>query len=179
MRCLLLVLDQSWKGEYPNLIQALKESKYDVDVGILSPDINVNYKYEFVYEDLDIEKIVEDYDCLGIAGGYRLYYITCGKKFPCRKLESPKICTGILDRAVKRASETDRLIIAPIAAPAYIAKFGILKGRKATVYPTTDLIKILIENGAEFVNDVVVRDGNIITLKRVNVEELKKKLTMQ
>ncbi len=176
MRCLLLVLDTSWRGEYPNIVQALKETGNDVDVGIVSPDVDVNYRYELVYEKYDVQELVDSYDAFGIVGGYRLYYITCGKRFPCRKLESPKINMQVVDEVVKRAFEQNKLIIAPIAAPAYLAKLGILKGRKATVYPTTDLIKILVENGVEFVNDVVVRDGNVITLKKIDVEELKKKL---
>ena len=50
---------------------------------------------------------------------------------------------SILDELIKE----DKVIIAPFIVPAYIAKLGYLKGRKCTVYPVTDLINILIENG--------------------------------
>jgi protease I len=47
-----------------------------------------------------------------------------------------------------------------------LAKAGVLKDKKATVW-TSSLdrgpVKILKENGAEFVNEKVVRDGKIIT----------------
>jgi len=178
MRCLVLVLDLSWKGEYSMMIQALRELKYEVDVGVLVPDANVNYKYDLYTEasKYDLEKLGADYDIIGIVGGYRMYYIVTGKKFPKKSLEV-KIDMSILQRIVTSAAKNDRIIIAPIAVPAYLAKLGLLRGRKATVYPTTDLIQILEENGAIFVNKMAVRDGNYITMKQMVVEELKKALT--
>ena len=51
-------------------------------------------------------------------------------------------------------------------SPVILAKAGVLEGRKSTVwYSALDksAIKILRENGAEFVDENVVRDGNIVT----------------
>ncbi|MGM9853464.1 MAG: DJ-1 family glyoxalase III [Muribaculaceae bacterium] len=53
-------------------------------------------------------------------------------------------------------------IAAICAAPAVVlAPLGLLRGRKATCYPGFD--NALIDNGAEYHTDRVVRDGNIIT----------------
>ncbi|WP_243678704.1 hypothetical protein [Vulcanisaeta distributa] len=52
-----------------------------------------------------------------------------------------------------------------------------LRGRKATVYPTTDLINILRNNGVDYVNEDFVIDNNVVTLKRMAVEFLTKALS--
>lgn len=53
-------------------------------------------------------------------------------------------------------------VAAICAAPAVVlAPLGLLRGRKATCYPGFD--NALIDNGAEYHTDRVVRDGNIIT----------------
>ncbi len=175
MRCLLLVLDLSWKGEYAGVVQALRELRNDVDVAVLAPDLNVNHRYDLYIEmhKYDLEKLGADYDAVGIVGGYRMYYLVTGKRFPRRSLEI-KLDLSTLERIIVAAAKNDRLIIAPAAAPAFIAKLGLLRGRKATVYPTTDLIRILEENGATFINKTAVRDGNYVTMKRVEVDELKR-----
>jgi len=175
MRCLLLVLDLSWKGEYSMMMQVLRELKHEVDVAALAPDIHVNYKYDLYVEAhrYDLERLGADYDLIGVVGGYRMYYIVTGKKFPKKSLEV-KLDLSVLDKIVLSAAKNDRIVVAPVAVPAYLAKLGLLRGKRATVYPTTDLIKILEDNGAVFVNRLLVRDGNFITMKQVVVEELKR-----
>ncbi len=66
----------------------------------------------------------------------------------------------------------------PLATPAYAARLGLLRGgKRATVYPTTDLIGILRSNGVDYVNEDFVIDGNVVTLKRMTVEFLTKALS--
>jgi protease I len=51
-------------------------------------------------------------------------------------------------------------------SPVILAKAGVLDGKKATVWTSAldrEPVKILEENGAEFVDEKVVQDGNIIT----------------
>jgi protease I len=65
-----------------------------------------------------------------------------------------------------KAEELGLLIGAICIAPALLAKAGILKGKKATVWSSPldkTAIKILEENGAEFQDSDVVIDGKIIT----------------
>lgn len=64
-----------------------------------------------------------------------------------------------VERLLKQMEEKKKLIGAICAAPTALASFGLLKGRRATVYPSlVDDIK-----PAEFVNQAVVEDQNIIT----------------
>lgn len=64
-----------------------------------------------------------------------------------------------VEKLVKAMEEKKKLIGAICAAPTALAKFGVLQGRKATVYPS------LIEDikPAQFVDSPVVEDQNIVT----------------
>jgi len=64
-----------------------------------------------------------------------------------------------VERLIKAMQEKKKLIGAICAAPTALAKFGVLEGKKATVYPT------LVEEikPAQFVDNPVVEDENVIT----------------
>jgi len=56
----------------------------------------------------------------------------------------------------------ERLVLGAICiAPVTLARAGVLKGRKATVWP--ELKGELSKGGAEYLNRGVVKDGNIVT----------------
>lgn len=60
----------------------------------------------------------------------------------------------------------DKVLAAICISPVILAKAGVLKGKKATVWSSalnTGPIKILKENGAAYEAKQVVRDGKIIT----------------
>ena len=66
----------------------------------------------------------------------------------------------------KETVKSGKLLGAICFAPAIIAKAGILAGKKATVWSSNTgrrTIKILKEGGAEYADEDVVVDGNIIT----------------
>ncbi len=66
----------------------------------------------------------------------------------------------------KETIKTGKILGAICFAPAIIAKAEVLAGKKATVWSSnTDrrTIKILKESGAEYIDNDVVVDGNIIT----------------
>jgi len=69
-------------------------------------------------------------------------------------------------RVIREAFEKNKLVCAICIAPTILAKSGILKNKKATVWHS-DLdkspIKVLEENGAIFVDEDVVEDENVIT----------------
>lgn len=65
----------------------------------------------------------------------------------------------IVDKMIKRAVLEDKFICAICAAPFILGKRGILKGKRAICYPGFE--KEL--EGAEIVNQGVVRHGKIIT----------------
>lgn len=68
--------------------------------------------------------------------------------------EDPRV-----EKLIKAMQEKRKFIGAICAAPTALAKFGILEGKKATVYPS------LVEEikPAQFLNEPVVEDENIIT----------------
>lgn len=66
----------------------------------------------------------------------------------------------------RKTIEKNKILGAICISPTIIAKAGVLRGKKATVWASSldrKPIKILEENGADFVNEKVVQDGNIIT----------------
>ncbi len=168
MKILITVIDDRYRGEYSMIRQALREANLDVDVACVE-DINVNATY-VITNGISIDKLC-DFDGLAIIGGYRMYYAVTGKKPPRRNLNL-SISLSIVENIVKHYYDKDKLIIAPLAVPALLAKMKILEGKEATVYPTTDLIRILSENGVIFKNVPVVKNGNVITMKRPCVNEL-------
>ncbi|MBU1045945.1 DJ-1/PfpI family protein [Patescibacteria group bacterium] len=66
----------------------------------------------------------------------------------------------------KEANQQGKLLAAICIAPAILAKAGILKGKKATIWSSVmdkKPIRVLEEGGAEYLDKPVVCDGNIIT----------------
>lgn len=69
-------------------------------------------------------------------------------------------------KIIKEASEKNKILAAICISPVILAKAGVLKGKKATVWSSNidkSAIKILKEYGAEYIDEDVIEDGNIIT----------------
>jgi PfpI family intracellular protease len=64
---------------------------------------------------------------------------------------------------IKEANKEKKLIAAICAAPPVLARAGVLKDKKATMFPWDDGIKELTDNGAKYVDKEVVVSGNIVT----------------
>ena len=71
----------------------------------------------------------------------------------------------VVRKFIEFAECNGRLIAAICAAPSILGHMGLLEGKKATCFPGFEEQLI----GAEFVNDSVVRDGNLITAKGAGV----------
>jgi protease I len=81
----------------------------------------------------------------------------------------------ILHNLIRKAAVEKMVIGAICIAPAILAKAGILKDRKATVWTSPldkKFARILEENGTEYVNQMVAVDGNIITANGPEAAEL-------
>ena len=66
----------------------------------------------------------------------------------------------------RAAIEQGKILGAICVSPAILAKAGVLKGRRATVWSSAldkSTVKILKENGADYVDEDVVIDGKVIT----------------
>lgn len=94
---------------------------------------------------------VDDFDAIMIVGGIG------SKKYLWNNED-------LID-LVKKFYKKGKIVSAICLSPVILAKAGILKGKKATVYPVKEAMDILKENGAEYVDEGVVTDGNIITAK--------------
>lgn len=68
-----------------------------------------------------------------------------------------------LRNLIKGANKDKKIVAAICAATPVLARAGILKNKKATVFPWNDGIKELTDNGAKYVDEEVVVSGNIIT----------------
>ncbi|MBU3918962.1 DJ-1/PfpI family protein [Patescibacteria group bacterium] len=67
---------------------------------------------------------------------------------------------------IRQARDKGKFLAAICIAPAILAKAGVLEGKKATIWSSSmdkKPIKILQENGAEYIDKAVVQDGKIIT----------------
>lgn len=73
--------------------------------------------------------------------------------------------SSVVSKFIDYANENNLLMSAICAAPSILGHKGILKGKKATCYPSFE--KDLI--GADFLAESVVCDGNIITARAAGV----------
>ena len=102
---------------------------------------------DILIEDLN----VEEFDAIVFIGG----------NGTVKHLDDPDF-----HNIAKETVKSGKILGAICFAPAIIAKAGVLAGKKSTVWSSnTDrrTIKILKECGAEYVDEDVVVDGNIIT----------------
>jgi len=164
---LIYVIDVAKSEEYSVLKNFLAKAGYDVRSAIGSRDVNINYDVDLMTMPRDkVTELAEKFDLLALAGGYKIYYYVLRKKPPL-KMWDLNIDVDKLNALVERFFKRGKLLVAPLAVPGHLAQLGFLKDREATVYPTTELVKILRDNGARFVNRQVVRDENVITVKDV------------
>jgi len=164
---LIYVIDVAKREEYSVLKNFLAKAGYDVRTAIDSRDVNINYDVDLMAMSHDeVAGLAEKFDLLALAGGYKIYYYVLRKKPPL-KIWDLNIDVDKLNALVERFLKTGKLLVAPLAVPGHLAQLGFLKGREATVYPTTELVKILRDNGAVFVNRQVVWDKNVITVKDI------------
>ncbi len=68
-----------------------------------------------------------------------------------------------LRKLLQDANKNNKVIAAICAAPPVLSKAGLLKNKKATMFPWDDGIKELTKYGAKYVNEEVVVSGNIVT----------------
>jgi len=118
-------------------------NKKGIALGVNGLDVEVNYLInEFDINDFDVLVFVGGSGCLRALDNQDSYNL------------------------INQAKKDDKVITAICIAPVILAKAGVLKGKKATVWSSPmdkSPIKILTQNGAIFENLDVVVDGNIIT----------------
>ena len=100
--------------------------------------------------DIDADKVrAEDFDAIMIPGGYAP--------------DKMRLYQPMID-LVKKANELGKLIAAVCHGPQLLISAGIVSGRRLTSWPS---VAIDLKNaGALWVDEPVVRDGNLITSRR-------------
>lgn len=151
MKALMVLAPKNFRDEEYRT-PALKMERAGITVHVAGPTSGpyTGMLGKVVSPDLTLGEVnVDDYDAVIVVGG-------SGSK---DYLWNNSKLMGILSEASKKK----KTIAAICLSGAVLAKAGILKDKKATVSPSGESIRLLQWNGAEYVKEGVVVDGNIIT----------------
>ncbi len=123
-----------------------------VSVGLRSP-LKATFGFSVIPNKLLNEIDLNDFDALAIPGGFGgagFYKDALGEDFA---------------KVIKHFEEKAKTIASVCVASLALGAAGVIKGRKATVYHQIGgkRKEQLEESGAIFVDEAIVRDGNIIT----------------
>ncbi|MGL5721367.1 MAG: DJ-1 family glyoxalase III [Brevinema sp.] len=102
-----------------------------------------------VKADLPLSDVyVEDFDMIYLPGGNGHKVIA----------DSPEAL-----QLIQNFASAGKIISAICATPSVLARKGMLSGRRATVYPSSEYIEALKQSGVNYVAEDVVIDGTFIT----------------
>ena len=153
-KILFIIAKQDFRDEEYFIPKSILEKEFEVKtasntnegeiaLGFLGGEAKIDINYKNVN--------VDDFDAIIFVGGQG----------------APKnLDDEISYKIAKETVQKNKLLCAICIAPTILAKAGVLRGKKATVWHSEinkEPIKILEENGAIFVNEDVVEDNNIIT----------------
>jgi len=151
MKVVLAVAPEKFRDEeLAEPIAALKQANISFDIastrpgtctGMLGAKVNANLSFD------DIDP--KNYDGLIVIGG-------SGSQTYLWEDE-------LLVRLAGFFAETDKVVAAICLAPVVLARSGILKQKKATVYNSQTAVFEMKKGHAVVLNDPVVQDGRIIT----------------
>ncbi|MBN1763085.1 MAG: DJ-1/PfpI family protein [Methanomicrobia archaeon] len=148
VKVILLLAPGFEEIEAMSIVDTLRRAGVEVVIAGLQEGSIEGSRGVNVIPDRSIDEIaLEEYDAVVLPGGSP-GYINLGRDRRVREL-------------VTRAFEEGRIVAAICGAPTVLADFGILKGKKATVFPGKEREL----TGAEFVNERVVVDGTVVTSK--------------
>ena len=148
MRILIIIAQKLFRDEELDIPKRLFEANgIKVDVASVTTEIAVGKLGMQVNPDLSFKDAKsDDYDAIMIVGGPGAPEL---KNYP-----------EVLN-LIKEFDKKQKLVTAICIAPTILAKAGILKGKKATVFPTgADELKMA---SAIYTGDHVTVDGRIIT----------------
>ena len=159
MKALMVLAPKNFRDEEYRT-PALKLERAGITVHVAGPTSGpyTGMLGKVVTPDLTLDQVkVDDYDAIIVVGG-------SGSK---EYLWSNNKLISILNEA----SRKDKTIASICLSGAVLAKAGILKGKKATVSPSGESIRLLEWNGADYIKEGVVVDGKIITAEGPNNAE--------
>jgi protease I len=153
MRALLIIAQKNFRDEELFDTKAeLEKAGIEVDVASITTDNAISMFEKTVRPDLAVKYAnINNYDALVLVGGAGSPVLANHKE--------------VID-LIKAAQEKGKLIAAICVAPAVLAKAGVLKGKRATVWcspANRNFIKVLEDEGAKYSTDKIVHDKNLIT----------------
>ncbi len=134
--------------------QILKQEGYEINIasiekgkcrGSMGMEVDAEYSAD------DLLDSVDNYSAIIIAGGPG-----------AKKLRD----TYSILELIRRFNEKEKIVSAICFSPAVLAEAGVLKGKQATVWSSeinNELIEFIKSKGAEYIDQEVVVDGNIVT----------------
>ncbi len=151
-KILLIVSQKDYQPkEYADTRSALEAEGYSVDVASITADTATAADSSTLMPDLAVKDAnIDDYKAVALIGGPGA--LSLGEY------------SEVLD-LIKNTNNAGKVIAAICISPITLAKTGILSGKKATVWTDAEKSQAaeLEQAGATFVDEPVVRDGNIIT----------------
>ena len=147
---LLIVAQEGYQPiEYGDTRAELENAGFGVNVASITTDKAVAGDGSSLTPDLAVRDAkAEDYDAIAVVGGPNAPEL---EKYP-----------EVMD-LIKRAFTLGKFVCSICISATILAKVGVLDGKKATVWATPASIQTLKNNGAEYIDEDVVRDGKIIT----------------
>jgi len=156
-RALFIIAFKDFRDqEYFIPLGILRRSGFSVDtaswqkgraMGIEGNDVNVDW----LLDDIDVSR----YDAIIFIGG----------------MGATKFIGDLQAHRIAQHAQACKKVLAAICiAPTILAEAGILKGVNATVWSSNmdkSAVKILQKSGAKYIDQKLVRDGNIITANGV------------
>lgn len=138
------------EGEALFLADILKRASFDVKlVSITSSDLISGSHDITVKTDMFLDDSIKDFDMIILPGGL---------PGATNLRDSNKVI-----EMVKYFNENNKYIGAICAAPIVLDRAGIVKNKKLTSYPSDEYKNLLKNSGANYVEDIVVVDNNLIT----------------
>jgi protease I len=151
MKALMILAPKNFRDEEYRT-PALKLERAGITVHVSGPTSGpyTGMLGKVVTPDLTLDQVnVDDYDAVVVVGG-------SGSK---EYLWGSNKLISIINEAFKKKKTIAAICLASVV----LAKAGILKGKKATVSPSGESIRLLQWNGAEYLKAGVVVDGKIVT----------------
>jgi len=153
MRVLLIIAPQDFQPqEYGEPRRILEEAGYTVVVASTTLDEAVSMPPEQLRVKPDVtigEVVVADYDAIVFVGGggSSVYW------------DDP-----VAHRIAQEVVAQQKVLAAICIAPVTLARAGVLQGKQATAFPSTDTVAMVQAGGAACTGEeTVVRDGLIVT----------------
>jgi len=147
---LFIIAQKNYRDEELSIPKGILENAgHDCEVASITTDPCTGMLGAITTPDLAVrEANVDDYDAIVVVGGSG----------------SPELANHAeVTMMLKAASGAGKVIGAICLAPMVLAKAGVLRGKKVTVYESPDSLQALQAGGADYVGGSTVIDGNLVT----------------